>query len=147
LPVPGGPAKRSECSPCSGDFKATLGLCLATHVSKIRIVDARIECHIVDETFGQHRLPGQVRANLEQGIGGEHLHLVGQGCLAGTAGREHEAAPHAAGSQDHRQRPADRPQFAGERQFAGEFMTGQRGGRDLARSSEDAEGNRQIEAA
>jgi hypothetical protein len=63
--------------PRGGDFKATLGLRLATHVGEIRIVDALSSpSHIGDETFGQHRLPGQVRANLEQGIGGEHLHLL-----------------------------------------------------------------------
>ncbi len=95
----------------------------------------------------ERRPPGEVRAHFEQAARRMHDRIADQRRLACARLRQHERAAGAARGERHRQRAADRAQLAGQRQFAGEFMRGERRLRELAGGRKHAERNRQVEAA
>ena len=69
--------------------------------------------------------------------------------LLGALGRQYQAREHLLRMQceAHRQRPADRAQFAGQGQLAGELMADQARCIDLSAGGQNAHGDRQVETA
>ena len=67
--------------------------------------------------------------------------------LGSALAGQHEGAARAGRGQAHRQRAADGAQLAAQRQLAGEFVAGEVGVPDLPRGDQNAQRDRQIEAA
>lgn len=131
-------------APGGGDFERPPRLGLAAHVGEVgRCVRGRCRRW---RRWCQRRLPGEVGADGEQRRRGEDVALPGQRRFAGARHRQDEGLAVAGCLQRHGQRAAHRAQLAGEREFAGKFMAGQAGRRNLPAGGEDAEGDRQVEA-
>ena len=86
-------------------------------------------------------------AHFQQGARGADLHLRGQRRLAAVGRRHQQPAPGTAAGQRCGEHAIDRTDLPGQRQFAEEFPAIQRLARDLAAGGEDAQGDRQVEAA
>ena len=136
-----------------GDFQRALGLDLALDVGEVGVIGtARIGRR---DVAAQARIgigSGKMRANLQQRVGRKDRRIAYQRRFVGIHARQDEGALLAAGiagtvhREGHRQRTADRPQFARQRQLAGKFVLVELIGRHLARCRQYAERNRQIEA-
>jgi hypothetical protein len=95
----------------------------------------------------ERRLPLQMRAHLEQGGRGQHPHTGNQSAFGRALRRQHEAASRVARAARHGERTAHRAQLARERELARELVRIELRGGQLTGRSEDAERDRQVEAA
>jgi len=130
-----------------GDFECTPCLLLAAHVGEVRRMRDglfALRCRLGARQFAT---TGEVCANRQQRIGDERVGSARQRGLGAVAAR-HDGAPAGAHrAQDRGQCAVHRAQLAGERQLADEFILSQRCARNAAVGGENAERDRQIEAA
>ena len=95
----------------------------------------------------QWRVAGQVRADLEKRARGMHRRVGNERRLGRARARQHERAPVVARREHHRERTAHRAELARQRELARELVAIECSGRDLAARREDAQRDRQVEAA
>lgn len=130
-------------------FKPALDQHLSLDVGKVRVLGhGGQRRRFVARQHAVNRLAGKVAAHLQQRvrrINGGARHQCG---LVGIGQRqdERQTAAVAPGGQRHRQRATDRPQFAGQRQFAGILILMQAARGDLLGGGKDAERDWQVEA-
>jgi hypothetical protein len=145
LPVPGGPGHQDAVVASGRDLQRAFGLSLALHVGHIRITrrftDRRGRPGL------QQLGAGQMCADLQQTAGGVHLRIAYQRRFGRVGFREHERATAAMCAERHRERAANRAQFAGQRELAGKLILRQCIQWQLAGRTQDAERDRQVEAA
>ncbi len=145
LPEPGGPTMSSEWEPAAAISNTRLAW--AWPRTSARSAIGRAMGGATAGFGGGQAFPvGQVGADGKQGAGGQNVRRAGQCRFAGALFGQDEGLAAIPGLQGHGQRAANRPQLAGQRQFAGEFVIGQGRRRDLPAGGEDAEGDRQVEA-
>ena len=131
-----------------GDLEGALGVWLALDVIEIGFTVACGCCIERGRRLGFERAAiEQVRTDFEEGLRGQHDGVADEGCLDRTCCRKHERTFVAGRFQRHRECAADRAQLARNTQFAREFVLAQPVHRYLSCRSEDADRNRQVEAA
>jgi hypothetical protein len=136
-------------------LQRTLDVLLALHLGKVGIHGpAILQGGAVARQAALVALRGEMRAHFQQRARRVDDGVGDQGRLVGICLRQHEGALAAVGTgaaavhgEAHRQRAAHRAQVAGEREFAGEFVAVEFPGRDLLGRGQDAERDRQVEAA
>ncbi|MCW0461863.1 hypothetical protein NB717_002931 [Xanthomonas sacchari] len=96
---------------------------------------------------GQGLAAVEQAADFQQGACGVGLHVLRQRGLGAVVGRDDQGAPSLGGGQCGRQHAVDRTQFAGQGQFAEEFVLAEHLRVKLAGGGEDAQRDRQVEAA
>jgi hypothetical protein len=136
-----------------GNFHRALGEDLALDVRKVG--DGRRQGqglgHVARQGKAGVGAGAEVGAHLQQGCGWIDGGIGNQRRLVGVGLRQDEAAAVAAGGAlhgvGHGQSSAYRAQLAGQRELAGKFEPVQPRARNLARGGQDADGDRQIEAA
>jgi hypothetical protein len=131
-----------------GDGERSLGVRLAAHVGEVRRVYRVLDPGLTVRDGTRDRLPARhVRTYVEQARRGIDDGRARERRLARARFRQHERVAVAARVEGHRQRTADRSQCAGQRQLARKFVARERRGRQLLGGGENAERDRQIEAA
>jgi len=138
-----------------GHLERALDLLLALDVGEVRVHGKIGGGHrTVAREPGFVGRRGEVRAHLQQRAGRVDGGVRHEGRLVRVRPRQHEGARGrivvgvlAQHRETHRERAAHGTQFSRQRQLAGEFVAVQRAGRDLVRRGEDAQRDRQIEAA
>ena len=129
-----------------GDLQRAPRLQLAAHVAQVgAVMDAAIGGRA--RRRGQILRAAQPAADLGQGVGHAHVHFRHQRGLGGVRARHHHAAPARPRAQQRRQHAGNAAQRAAERQLAEEFAVVQLLARHLATGGEDAQRDRQVEAA
>ena len=142
-----------------GDFERAAGGGLAFDIGQVQVhrlvrwrrrSDSRPAVQFRRRCVARQKLPDDV----EQMVGAVNLGVGHQRrflCAAFGQDQPGQRLAAVAGAvgyrQAHRQRAADRPQFAAEREFAGKFVAGQLARIDLAAGGQNAERDRQVEAA
>ena len=154
LPAPGGPINSSPCAPAAATSSARRAP--AWPFTSARSGNAG------DGTRQLARQPGQLARgdgvvvarqerldDVAERAGRTDVDAFDPGRLERALRREHQpaATPALAHGQRERQRAANRAQFSGQRQFAGEFATRQPGNVQQALRGEHAQSDGQIEAA
>ena len=128
-----------------GDRQRALGVGLPADVGEIR--QRRRLDRLGRGRLRQQILPAQVSAHLEQRPGGQHACVAHQRGLGRGAAGQHERAAGVLGGEHHRERAADRSQFAGQRELARELVRVECRLRQLTVGGENAERDRQVEAS
>ena len=95
----------------------------------------------------QHFDTVQMRGHLSQRYGPERADTLQSRRLRRIFRRQYEGAPRPHSLPSHSQRTAHRPEHAGQRQFAGKFVSVQLVRRHLTRSRQNTDRYRQIETA
>ncbi len=128
-----------------GDFQCTARMRLAAHVGQVRV--SRFFGAVA---FMRHRfkalLTGQVCGDIQQVTTGEQPAVTDQCRLFSVVAGQHQYAPAVADLQCRRQDAVHRPELAGQRKLADEFVVFEITGNQLPRRGEDAERDRQVEA-
>ena len=127
-----------------GDLQRAPGLELAAHVAHVR---DRPRLGRRGRGGGQGLAAAEQGADFQQGAGADDLGAGGQGGLAGVVRRHHQPAARGGGRHRRRQCGIDAAQLPRQAEFADEFGVAQGIGRDLAACGEDAQRDRQVEAA
>ena len=132
---------------CSCNQQGTFRLLLSDDIAHVR---QGILCC----SRGGLRMPGkrwprsvEVLAELQQAGEGQNPQVLHTCRFTGIGGWQGEAVSGSRCGQGCRQDTLDRAKFAGKRQFANEFVLLQFLPVNLAACGEDADGNRQVEAA
>ncbi len=148
MPVPGTPQSSRSVAAGRGDLERAARLRLAAYLGQVGDLRRRRGRGCRNRRrLGELGTAGKMRADLQQRIGHAHVRAGNQCGLGGVAAR-HDHAPADAGRVQHRRQHAlHRAQLAGEREFADEFVAGERLARQSAVGGEDAERDRQVEAA
>ncbi len=133
-----------------GDLERALGLHLALDVAQVgggRSRRSRRRLRARQRLCGIARL--QRLHHLQQGVGGAHVDAgdARRGRGAGRRQHQHARFGRRTHAERQRERAAHRPKLAGQRQLAGEFVAGQPRRLDLAAGGQDAQRDRQVEAA
>jgi hypothetical protein len=147
LPVPGGPI--------IGDFQRALGACLALDLAQVGQRHGRRVGvgHGPRQRGGQGRVARQQRTHhVEQVVRRMDDQALDTRRLARTGRGQHQCAwSHRTGAplqrQRHRECTPHRPQVASQRQLAGKLECGQRRRIELPAGRQDAQRDRQVEAA
>jgi hypothetical protein len=139
-----------------GDLEGALGRCLSLHVGQVWKRPCGAPCRRLDadQRRSVRGIAGQQRPDdIEQVASAVHRHAVDEGGLPRALERQHEPARAAAGTsrapagEPHGDGAAHRPDLAAEGELAGIGMESDALGIELAVGSEDADGDRQVEAA
>ena len=105
---------------CGRNLERALRLRLSLYIGEIRI-RIIVRRRLIGAT-GEQFSPCKVSAYFQQRSPRIYTSTFDQCCL-GTIGMRHdERSPGPTGTAHHRQSAADRPQFPGQRQLAGEFI-------------------------
>ena len=146
----GRPHQEQAVAAGSGNFQRPPGSGLALHVGQVGVVGrgrTRRGLHPGPTLARVDRLRAEGAHHVEQVPGAPNVGVRHQGSLLRTAGRQNQARALAVQGQAGGERAAHRAQLARQRQLAGELPARQARGVDLAAGRQDAQRDRQVEAA
>ena len=144
FPVPGGPVNSSECPPAAAISSARLA-CACPRTSARSGDSAHVGAAL---TYDAGNGAAPVRCpHTASSVGAPYTAAprTRAASSADAAGRMN-AWPSRDARQRHRERAANGAQVAGQREFAREFVGGERGARNLSAGRQDAQRDRQIVA-
>ncbi len=128
-----------------GDLQRPLGLRLADHILQVRHIGQALRALLIRQW--QFVLTGQPGGNGQQLVGGAHLGILNERGFGAVLSRYQQGAPRIPAGEHGGQHPEHGADLAGQGQFAQKFMIEQVFCRYLLGSSENADGDGQIETA